>query len=549
MSERFVLRGADVIDGTGAPAQRLDVAVEDGRITALGDLPSASGLAEIDCSGLVLAPGFLDIHTHLDAQVLWDPDLSPSPQHGVTTVLMGNCGFGLAPTRPEHRGRILEVLRAVEDMDPAALEAGVRWEFETFAEYLALLDRVPKRIDVAAYLGHTPLRVYVMGDAAFERDSTAGERAAMHDLAREALAAGAFGLATSRAANHVCIDGRPVPSFVAGIEELEVLGRALAAHGKGVLQIARGDLPIAELGRISAQLGIVISWSSLLTGRPFQDATALELLEQTQKAGGRVWAQIACRPITIQIRLANPIALNRFDCMRRVLATAEDEREPLLRSEAWRRAAREEMNEAWRTMWAQTRVLLPGFEDPTLGVPLGRLADEGGTTFVDAMLDTALDHGIATTRFSIPVANDDEAELTALLNAEGCMLGLSDAGAHANQQCDASYSTHLLGHWVREQGALPLERAVWRLTGQPAEIFGFDDRGLIRAGRRADLVAFDPRTVGALPYERVRDLPGGADRIVSRSSGVEHVWVAGVAIRRNGHDCEDVAPGRVVRRA
>jgi N-acyl-D-aspartate/D-glutamate deacylase len=538
----IVLRNATIVDGTGAPATRGDVAVVDGVIAEVGRVGTATG-TEADLDGLALAPGFIDIHTHYDAQVLWDPRLSPSPWHGVTTVVMGNCGFGLAPASPANRELVLGILELVEDMAPEALAAGVRWEFRSFAEYLDAVERCAPAINVAAFVGHTPVRIEAMGPDALERPATHADLAAMGRVVADARAAGAWGLATSLAANHAGPGGRHVPSYVGGLDEVLVLVQAM---GTGVVEVARGATPVEEIGRLALP-GVTVSWSSLLTGRPGEGRSATELLAQTARFGDAVRPQVSCRPLAIQVALANPVSLAALGCMRRVLAAPVGERAALYADPGWRAQAHAEVGESWRPMWEQAVALLDGAEDRRSGVRVDQYARDRGLSPLDALIELSLERGLGT-RFDIPVANLDEDELGRLLRDPQAILGLSDAGAHANQQCDASFATYLLGHWVREREVLTLEEAVWRLTGQPAEVYGFPRRGVIREGAVADLVAFDPGTVHAAPLERARDFPNGSSRLISRSQGIAHVWVAGHEIVRDGAD-RGGSPGAVLRRS
>ena len=542
-----VLRGARVIDGTGAPAIDADVEIADGVIRSVR--PAGLGGAEpdpdaevVDLDGLVLAPGFIDLHTHYDAQVMWDTGLSPSPEHGVTSVVMGNCGFTVAPTHPEHREMGLGILECVEDMAPEALRAGVRWEFESHPQYLSFIDTLPKRINVASFIGHTALRLHVLGEDALTRAATDGEIAEMGRLAAEARAAGALGLSSSLAPNHMGPGGVPVPSFVGGIEELTRIGQAM---GSGVVQVARGRVPIEDLLPLATTPGITVSWSSLLTGKPGETIGAQDMLEQTAALPGPVWPQISCRPLTIRVAFDNPVSLGILSCFNQVLALPATERAGRYGDASWMQAAIGEAGESWGPMWERAVALAGGAEDPAHGISVAAVAAERGLHPMAAMIALALEHGLAT-RFEIPVANLEEKVLAGLLQDRRTLLGLSDAGAHANQQCDASFATYLLGHWVRDQGVLTLEEAVWRLTGQPASVYGFARRGAIRPGAVADLVAFDPERVAAGALEVVHDLPGGAQRLVSPSTGIEHVWVAGTPIRRGGREL-DATPGALLR--
>jgi N-acyl-D-aspartate/D-glutamate deacylase len=540
----LVLRGAQLIDGTGAPARDGAVGVERSRIVAVGDVPR-DGATEVDLSGLVLAPGFVDIHTHYDAQVLWDPDLTPSCWHGVTTVVMGNCGFGIVPTRPEHRSTIARTLENVEGMSVAALEAGIPWTFETFPEYLDRLDQTPTRLNVAAMIGHTPLRLYVLGDDAVEREATDDEIERMRAIVAEAMAAGAAGFATSKSPTHAGAGGKPVPSRLAATDEVFRIVEALRDAGRGVVQITPGaGLFLKEFAAISQSTGRHVSWTALLTGIG-GPGTAVQLLEQTAEAGGEVWPQIACRPLVMQLTFGDPFPFASFPSFKEVLALPHDRRAELYADADWRSRARGESG-VFGDRWHKTTIAETQKHSALMGRTLQEIADERGTAPLDTALDLALEEGLDT-RFRIVLANDDEDELATLLQDERAVLGLSDAGAHASQLCDACFSTHLLSHWTRDKGVLSWEQAVWRLTGQPAQVFGIADRGLIREGLAADLVAFDPDTVGVQELERVWDLPAGADRLIARSTGVEHVWVNGTQIRRDGLDVEGARPGRLLR--
>jgi N-acyl-D-aspartate/D-glutamate deacylase len=542
----LVLRGARVVDGSGAPARAGAVGIADGRIVSVGEVPS-DGAREVDLDGLVLAPGFVDIHTHYDAQVLWDPDLTPSCWHGVTTVVMGNCGFGIAPTRPEHRGTIARTLENVEGMSVEALEAGIPWTFETFPEYLDTLEARPKRLNVGAMIGHTPLRLYVLGDEATERAATDDETDRMRAIVADALAAGAVGFATSKSPTHSGAEGKPVPSRLAETEEVFRIAEALRDAGHGVMQITPGPgLFLHEFARLSKELGRPVSWTALLTGM-FGTGHAVELVDRTAEEGGDVWPQVACRPLVMQLTLADPFPFGMLPTFKEVLAVPHARRAAIYADPAWRERARGEIGSGvWGSRWAKTSVQETERHAELRGRGITDIAEERGLDPFDVLVDLSLDEDLRT-RFRIVLANDDEEELAQLLRDRRTVLGLSDAGAHASQLCDACFSTHLLQHWVRDKGVLTLEEAVWRLTGHAAQVFQLAGRGLIREGHAADLVAFDPDTVGVDELERVWDLPAGADRLIARSRGIEHVWVNGTAVRLDGKDVDDAHPGVVIR--
>ena len=534
-----VLRGALLVDGTGAPPRPADVVIDADRIAAVEAPGTVSGDGDVvDLDGLVLAPGFIDCHTHYDAQVLWDPDLTPSSWHGVTTVVMGNCGFGIAPTRPAGRETIARTLENVEGMSVEALFAGIPWTFETFPEYLDAVERAGPKLNVAVMLGHTPLRLYVLGEEAAERDATSAEIEEMRRLVADALDAGAIGFASSRQPAHAGAWGKPVPSRLATVDELMRLAEPLAERGRGTFAITHGpDFGPVELAELSHLTGRPVTWTALNAS-----PGAFRLLDKSAGRGGEVWPQVACRPIVFQVTLAEPAPFARADAFAQVLSVPSAERSRFYRDPAWRERARADVARQWYYGWdkvfvAET-VAHPELAD---GPSLADLGAQRGVDPLDVLCDVALDDDLAT-RFRVVVANDDATSLAGLLRDDRTLLGLSDAGAHASQLCNAVFATYLLEHWVRETGTLSLEKAIWRITGHPAEVFGIPGRGRVAPGYFADLVAFDPATVGVDRMERVYDLPAGADRLIARSHGLHQVWV-------NGEPASHGAPraGRLIR--
>jgi N-acyl-D-amino-acid deacylase len=543
----LLLRDAAVIDGTGTPARPVDVAVVGDRIAAVaprGQLEATPETTVVDLAGLTLAPGFIDVHTHYDAQILWDGDLTPSSWHGVTSVIMGNCGFGVAPTRAEHREIIVRLLENVEGMSMDALNAGIDWSFETFPEYLATVDRIPKRLNVGAFVGHSPLRMFVLDGE--ERPATPKEVDTMRALVREAIEAGAVGFSTSRQPAHQGAFGRPVPSRFADTDEVYAMASVLGELGKGIVQVSIGPgLFVNEFSELAVRYGVPVTWTALVA-RADKPGAAVRTMERAGNLPGEVYPQIACRPIVMQISMTDPIPLAEIDEWKEVLARPREERSFLYRDATWRDRARPATLAAWSHRWSKIDVEETGAHRDAIGIPLDELARARGTTPFDLMIDLALSDDMRT-RFRVVLENDGDEEVGELLADERALLGLSDAGAHATQLCDACFSTHLLGHWVRERQALSLESAIWRLTGHPHRAFRVAHRGLIQEGFFADLVAFDPATVGTTPVERVHDQPGGTDRLVVRSTGIEHMWVNGVATRRDGEELVGVAPGRLIR--
>jgi N-acyl-D-aspartate/D-glutamate deacylase len=548
MTASTLLRGGLVVDGTGASARRADVLVEDGVIRAVGDVGTVAGARTVDLDGLVLAPGFIDNHTHLDAQILWDPDLTPSSWHGVTSVVLGNCGFTLAPTEPGDQTLILRMLENVEGMPLDALQAGVSWGFESFAEYLDVLRARPARLNVAAMVGHSALRYYVLKDEATERPATPVEVDRMRDLVRGAMEAGAAGFSSSKSRTDTGVDGKPVPSQVAELDEIVALGSVLGELGRGTIQlvIGRGHDHAAMSTAIARGTGRPVTWGAVLSGMFTSEEADRVVADSVAPTGGLVVPQIACRPIVQEVTLEEPMVLSMVsEPFRDVLRVDRADRAAVVGDAAWRARVRAGMSDVWRRRLAEGEVTASPTHPEIVGSTVGEVAMARRVDPLDAFIDCSLDDGLST-RVRIVLLNDDVGEIGRLLNDRRLLLGLSDAGAHLTQLCDANFSTYLLGYWVRERQALPLELAVWRLTAHPAEVFGLRGRGVVAPGAAADLVAYDPDTVGTLPAERVRDLPGGAERLIARSTGIEHVWINGVPTRTEGRDLDEVHPGGVL---
>lgn len=529
----LVIRGGTVVDGTGAPARAADVAVTAGSITAIG--PKLSGRTTLDATGQVVAPGFIDVHTHYDAQVFWDPALTPSSWHGVTSVIAGNCGFSIAPCRPHHRGLMARTLEHVEDMNLRALEAGVPWDFETFPEYLDAVERQGTALNFGVYVGHTAVRLWVMGDDAYERAATDDEITAMRDLVREAVSSGAIGFSTSSAPTHNGDGGRPVPSRLADVSELEALLSVLGELDRGVAALLPGErIGHADVYSLQRAVGRPFTWTALLTFPGGLHEMLVDIHEAQRREGAQVWPQVSGRPLLFQMTLAEPFMFATRPIFAELLAVGIEERAARYADPSWRARAQDALEASVLPIrWEKLSVAESRVHPELVGRSIADLAAERGTGALDVMAGIALDENLET-RFRVTVANDDTEAVARLLRRDDVILGLSDAGAHASQLCDACFSTDLLGTWVREREVLSVERAVRRLTGEVADVFGLD-RGYLRPGCPADITVFDPATVAAGPLKRVRDLPAGADRLVADSpSGITHVLVNGTCIQRDG---------------
>ncbi|MEO8694972.1 MAG: amidohydrolase family protein [Acidimicrobiales bacterium] len=552
MSADIVIRGGLVVDGTGAPPRRADVAITGDRISAIGD--KLDGRTEVDASGCHVAPGFIDIHTHYDAQVFWDPALTPSCFHGVTTVVAGNCGFSIAPTRPEHRELIAQTLQKVEDMDVAALAAGIPWEFETFPQYLASVEKRGTVLNYAAYIGHTALRLYVLGDEAADRIATDAEINVMSRMVSEAMQAGAAGFATSFAMTHRGADGKPVPSRLADPNEYEALMRAVAQSGRGVVEVTPGsNLSIDNMYDVQKRVGVPLTYTALLTQPTGSHNRLVDVNRAGWADGAQVWPQVTCRPLSFSMTLAEPFTLNPNPEFAAIMGTSLQERREAYADPAWRDKA----SDAWANMtgmlprWDTYEIMETTAHPELIGKRLNEVAEQRHTSPFDVVLDLALDEPELGLRVRCVVANDDVDGIRMLLGEDNCTLGLSDAGAHVGQLCDAPMATDLLGNWVRERQALSVEKAIRKLSGVQADLFGFKDRGYLREGAFADVFVFDLDTVGPGPVRRVRDFPANSERLTADApTGVHSVFVNGTAIRSDGVSksaTSDPRPGRLAK--
>ena len=530
----IVIRGGTVVDGTGAPGIAADVLVKQGRIAEIGK--GLSGDRELDAEGAVVAPGFIDIHTHYDAQVFWDPALTPSCFHGVTTVVAGNCGFSIAPTRAADRETIALTLEKVEDMNPASLMEGIPWDFETFPEYLASVERRGTLLNYSAYVGHTALRLFHMGADAYEREATDAEVAAMSRSVQEAMQAGAVGLATSFAPTHVGIGGKPVCSRLAAFSEFETMAGELTKLNRGVIEATLGSgFVFDEVYEFQRRVGVPVTYTALLAIPGLWQHGSQVHSDQGAKGDHKVWPQISVRKVTLQNQLKSPFVFDPAPCFAELYAEAPEVRWERYRDAEWRKRAIEELKDTpLPTRWENFELAESERHTGLIDKPLVEIAKERGEHPFDAMVALSLDEDLET-RWRYVQANDDEAGIEHLLQQDQMALGLSDAGAHVGMLCDAPLPTDLLGNWVREREVIPLEKAVHKLTGEPASIFRFEDRGVIREGAHADLCIFDPAEVGPGKIRRVQDFPAGADRLTADTpTGIRHVLVNGTVITEGG---------------
>ena len=557
MSYDLKIQGGTLYDGSGGDGVRGDLGIRDGKLLAVGDAPDAADRV-IDAEGLAVAPGFIDLHTHYDAQVMWDSMLSISPWHGVTSVVMGNCGFGIAPTRAAHRDLMLRTLENVEGMDLDVLWQGLGedWGFETFPEYLDAIEARGSAINVAALFGHTPLRMYVMGEEATEREATDYEISSMARLVREAMEAGAIGFATSKAPNHVGYDGKPVPSRLAHFDEIRALCRAMGETERGIIMASVGrGLFFKEMAVLAQDSGRPVSWAALLAGMsgPGSHRKMLDTVEQQQADGLRIVPQVLGRPLNFEFNLRDPFLFESLSCFEPFGRLRSDgEKTAFYADPAVREAFLDEAGDGlppFKAAWFDAVVSYHPTRPEIEGRALSELATEAGTHAYDVMTKIGAETGLKA-RYRMAVVNTDEDAVAELLASQHTVLGLSDASAHASQLCDACFATDLLQRWVREKEVLTLPQAVAHLTSRPADLYGIADRGRLVEGLAADVTVFDPREVAAGPLHRSADLPGGAERIVSEAFGISAVLCNGRIVRQDGKDQLDpdaARPGRVLR--
>jgi N-acyl-D-amino-acid deacylase len=551
------ITGGTIFDGTGTPGRIGDVAIKDGKIAAVGE---AKGKAAdtLEAKGRVVAPGFVDIHTHYDAQVMWDRMMTISPWHGVTTVVMGNCGFGVAPTRPEHRGLIMRTLENVEGMSLKALETGLGydWPFESFEQYMDTIEQRGTAINLGALVGHTPIRLYVMGEEATERSASADEVAAMKVLVRRAMEAGAIGFATSKSPTHVGYSGKPVPSRMSDFDEIRELASAMGEAGHGIMQATIGrELFLREFAEIARDTHRPITYTALLAGMngPGGHRGPLEASQKLCDEGLSIIPQVTCRPLNFEFQFKAPFIFESMSVFAPVSAADFEGKKKIYADPEFRRAFKSKAGEgsrgAFANRWDRTVISYSPSDASLEERNLNEVARERGVDPIDLALDLALASNLEA-RFRMSILNNVEDEVAELLAGRHTVLGLSDAGAHASQLCDACFSTYMLGRWVREKRAISMERAIWMLSARPAEVFGITDRGRLMPGLAGDVTIFDPDKVGASKLRRVYDLPANQDRLVADAEGIDAVIVNGIVIRRDNKDQvakDGPLPGKLLR--
>ena len=545
MKHDLIIRNATIIDGSGHPAVTGDIAIADGKVVAVGEI-TGSATRTIDAAGLAVAPGFIDHHTHYDAQICWDPLLTPSSWHGVTTVVLGNCGLGVAPCKPDRRHVAIDDLVIIEGMPRSAIEAGLDWQWESFPEYMQAVTNNGTGINVGFLAPITPFRHYVMGDDAIERPANEQEQRQIGDLLSETFAAGALGFATSKLPVDVGYKGKPVASRIASTPELEGYARRLSSAGGGTIQIAL----ISETGKLSdyetdlldrlltASNGPVV-WLCLHTDNNDPDLPLRTLAENDALIQRGAVPEVCCRPLIMQFNLNSPFTFAHLDCFGPVFLMSTAEKIVQFKDPEFRQNFRQQLAEPGLisgNIWPYIRVQSSSLDSQQslIDQTLASIATERGTDPLDLLLDLGIEAEL-NIDFIFAATNNHEAQIGKLLADPRTTIGLSDGGAHADMLCDAGYATYTLGRYTRELGVMSLEQTIKRLTADQAELFGISNRGLIKPGYAADLVLFDPDSVGSPKTpEWADDLPGGNRRMITRPTGIAAVLVNGELLFEQG---------------
>ena len=569
MSHDLLIKNATIVDGSGAPRYCADVGIKGGRIAEIGRIRSPAQRT-IDADGLILSPGFIDGHTHMDAQVAWDPLGSCSCWHGVTSVYMGNCGFALAPCEAKDREWFARCLEAVEDIPTEAMMAGIDWTWETFPEYLATVERLPKGINYGAYIGHSALRMYVMGERGTTETATEEDLRRMGDCVEEALRAGAIGFSTSRATTHVTPDGSPIASRIAEWEEIDYLVGRMAEHNTGIFQIGpdtSGGEPhrafLERLRKIALDHGRPVMFGVISTRQgidPYPYEKQLEFIDDTVAAGARMFGQVPTRSINALFSFESYLPFDVLPVWKELRALPLVEQKARLADPEMRRqlvAQEAKMKPREAALFqgggaATTDPRKPDYanlfalrgvdwDDPSVET----LSDQSGKHPVEVMVDLALDNDMEQL-FVQPLVNEDPEHVRAMIEHPRALVTFSDSGAHVCQEMGSSLQTHMLSYWVRAKQVFTLEEGVRMLTFDNARAWEIPERGLVRIGFAADLVLFDEAQIKAKLPTVEHDLPGGARRLVQKAEGIEATIVNGQVALESG-ETTGVHAGQVLK--
>ncbi|WP_089940358.1 N-acyl-D-amino-acid deacylase family protein [Candidatus Entotheonella palauensis] len=563
MQYDLIIQNGTIVDGSGLPRYRADLGIVHGKIATIGKI-RASAKEIIDAEGHIVAPGFIDGHTHMDAQVNWDPLGTCSVWHGITSVVMGNCGFSLAPCAEADNDVVMRNLERAEDISPAAMAAGIKWTWETFPEYLDTIENLPKGINYSAYLGHSALRTYVMGERAFHEQATPEDIERMKREVRDSIRAGAMGFTTSRSQSHRTPQGDPVASRLANWDEVRQLVGVMGEMNAGIFEIASEnplDTPEAlldyqtRLKDLAVDTGVPITYGQF--SRRSSDDTwrsYLALADETAQAGGRMFIQTHSRALNLVLSFETQMPYDKLPVWRDIRQLPLAEQAAALRDPDMRRkligAANQQADDGGKGIGPEARAANYDYlYVMDSGMPpyrtVAELAKEMRKDPTEVVMDLALEKDMKQF-FLQPIANENQEHALELMRHPRTVVTFSDSGAHVSQIMDSSLQTHLLGYWVREKQAFMLEDAVRQLTFVPASFWGMNNRGLLREGYAADVVVFDPDRIAPMLPELVYDLPAGARRLKQKSAGIAATVVNGEVLMRN-NEHTGALPGQLIR--
>ncbi len=559
MAYDLVIKNGTVVDGTGGAAYRADVALKDGKIAEIGDLKGSAAGKTLDADGLTVAPGFFDVHTHYDCQLLWDPLATSSCWQGVTTVLMGNCGFTIAPGRPSDAEYLMRLMARVEGIPLDVLRNGIDWTWDSFGTYL---DRIGEGlgVNVGAQVGHSALRYYVMGKESYEREATGEEIAEMKQILREAMQQGAIGFSSAQTAHHTGGYGEPIPSRLSSREELTGLCGVLSEFDRGVIGMnphPGGSFISQEFEDVLVSLPQIakkpVLWNQLMHRweEPNRWRETLAFMDRAGADGSPIYAVARTQRMDLEFNLGATYMFDGLPTWKETINKPHAQKLEALADPALRDHLRTEWEGLISGTPSRRLALLEvarvkdqrnkGLE----GQGVGDLAAKAGKHPMDYILDLSLQEDLETQFVYMGSLNGDPEAVSQMITHPYCLPGLSDAGAHLDMDCGVDFTSVLLGQWVRERQVMTLEEGIRRLTSMPAGVLGLKDRGVLKEGKAGDVVVFDPETIKALPRQMADDLPGGGKRIIQKAEGVRAVMVNGEVLLENGQHT-GAAPGKVV---
>ncbi len=559
----IIIRNGTIVDGSGMPRFRADVGIANGKIAAIGRLHE-NARETIDADGHIVSPGLIDAHTHMDAQVFWDPIGTCSCWHGITSVVMGNCGFSLAPCAEKDKLLVMRNLERAEDISPEAMEAGIKWSWETYPQYLDAVERTPKGINYAAYMGHSALRTYVMGERAFDSEANSEDLSAMKREMRAAIRAGAIGFTTSRTRNHQTPDGKPVASRLANWDEVRQIVGVMGEEGAGVFEIAGEDTGfdperinnyLDRLKGLAVDTGVPVTFGMFSSRRaPDYWRPFFKLADESSQAGGKMFIQVHSRSLNLVMSFETVTPFDRMPVWRDIRKLSLAEQEAKLRDPEVRRAmvqaTKENDARNHDAVGAEPRgcnfkylYVMDKATPPWRSVQ--EIADEAGKDPVDCFIELALAKNLHQF-FLQPLANENQDHVLEMMRHPRSVVTFSDSGAHVSQIMDSSLQTHVLSHWVRDKHEFSLEEAIRMLTFVPASNWGLQNRGLLRTGMAADVIVFDPEKIAPMLPTLDHDLPAGARRLKQKATGLKTTIVNGqVLLKNNEHT--GALPGQLLR--